>query len=142
MSDNNYEYEIKEDYGKVDISENWEIRVTKTCWYNNKAKYDIRRWSKDGRPGKGITINENQLDKIFKILEKNIINPNDSFEVNDVVENIINRKRGKVKEVVGDYLIVNPSDSKDSAKWKKSNCKFIKKGRITYQNKIQSNDFF
>ena len=132
MSDNKYEYEIKEDYGKVDISENWEIRVTKTCWYNNKAKYDIRRWSKDGRPGKGVTINENQLDKIFKILEKNIINPHDSFEVNDVVENIINRKRGKIKEVVGDYIIVNPSDNKDNAKWKKNNCKFIKKGKITY----------
>jgi len=137
MSYNNseeYHYEVKKIFGKIKLSDDWELRVTKTKWFNNKEKYDIRKWNKDGNPGKGITINENQLNKLFEIIEKNIIYPNDSFEVNDVVENIINRKRGKVKKVNDDFLIVNPSENKDNAKWKKINCKFIKKGRITYKS--------
>ena len=138
MSNNNYEYKIEEVFGKLNISKNWEIKVTKTCWYDKKVKYDIRKWKKDGNPGKGISITKDQLEQIFKILEKNIFYPNDFFEVNDVVENITNNKRGKVKKIDGYFLIVNTSCNSDNEKWEKNSCKYIKQGKTTYQKEQTS----
>ena len=63
-----FDYEKKAIYGTIDISKNWQIQVTKTSWKGRKAKYEIRKWKKDGTPSKGVTCTEEQFKQLIEIL--------------------------------------------------------------------------
>ncbi|AGB42045.1 hypothetical protein Halha_2162 [Halobacteroides halobius DSM 5150] len=125
-----FNYDKEEIFGKINLSKNWEIQVTKTSWNNRKYKYEIRKWSKDGKPGKGVTCTKEQLIKLIRILkDMELTNSNRKFEKNDIVENETGN-RAKVKKVEKEYLLVKASE--DDEKWDIEQCEFIKKGRKTY----------
>ena len=65
-----FNYEKKAIYGTVDISKNWQIQVTKTSWKGREAKYEIRKWKKDGTPSKGVTCTDEQFKKLIEIIKK------------------------------------------------------------------------
>lgn len=125
-----FNYEKDNIFGKVEVSKNWQIEVTKTSWKGRRSKYEIRKWRKDGKPGKGVTCTKDQFKKLIEILKgMDIADSDDLIVKKDVVEND-KGERGKVKKVEGEYLLVN--SSKGNEKWEVNECEFVKKGRQTY----------
>ena len=125
-----FNYKKEEIFGEIKVSKKWKIEVTKTSWNGRKSKYEIRKWKKDGTPGKGVTCTKEQLEQLIKIInEIELSDSNETFEKNDIVENI-NGQRGKVKKIEGDYLLVNGRNNNE--RWNVKDCKFVKKGKNTY----------
>lgn len=63
-------YEITEHLGI--LSENakgWTKELNKVSWNDREPKYDLREWSPDHtRMGKGITLTEEDIDMLRRIL--------------------------------------------------------------------------
>ncbi|AWX70184.1 hypothetical protein HUN03_00742 [Mycoplasmopsis anatis] len=52
-------------------SSGWKKEVNLVEWNGNKAKYDIRDWNSDrSKMGKGITLSDEEVKSLFKVLEK------------------------------------------------------------------------
>ena len=68
MSD--FSFEVVKHIGL--ISENnkgWKKELNMVSWNGRAPKYDIRDWSPDGeKMGKGITLNEDEINKLKEIL--------------------------------------------------------------------------
>jgi hypothetical protein len=66
-------YEIIEELGE--LSENakgWKKEVNRVSWNDREAKIDIREWSPDHeRMSKGITLSDEEAEKLAEILAKN-----------------------------------------------------------------------
>ncbi|MDR0821237.1 MAG: hypothetical protein LBN40_02070 [Oscillospiraceae bacterium] len=73
-------FEITEEFGV--ISENakgWRTELNKVSWNGGVPKFDIRPWSPDhSRMGKGITLTEDELVALGKLIESR--NDPDDFE--------------------------------------------------------------
>jgi len=52
------------------ISENYEIEVAKVSWFNKKAKYEIRKWKKDGTAGKGLTMDKEAFINLINLIKE------------------------------------------------------------------------
>ncbi len=67
---NDFNYEIVEKIGILSQSENgWTKEINLISYNNAKPKYDIRDWAPEHeRMGKGITLNDNELDELKTIL--------------------------------------------------------------------------
>lgn len=125
-----FNYEKKKIFGRIEISKNWEIQVTLTSWNQRKPKYEIRKWKKDGTPGKGVTCTKKQFQQLIEIMnDMEPFNLDKKIVKNDIVENAAGQ-RGKVKKVEKQYLLVK--SSKDNEKWDVEKCVFIKKGKEIY----------
>jgi len=48
--------------------------VTLTEWSGRKAKMDIRWWLADGRPGKGVTFDDEEAAALLAVLKKALKN--------------------------------------------------------------------
>lgn len=46
-----------------------DLRLTQTEWYGKAAKWDLRVWSEDYDPGKGITLNTEQIKSLKALLD-------------------------------------------------------------------------
>lgn len=52
-------------------SNNWSKEVNLVSWNGRKAKIDIREWDENHeKMGKGLTLNENEMEKLKEILQK------------------------------------------------------------------------
>jgi hypothetical protein len=52
------------------ISKNYEIEVARVSWFNKKAKYEIRKWKKDGTAGKGLTMDKETFIDLIKLIKE------------------------------------------------------------------------
>ncbi|MBZ4670413.1 MAG: hypothetical protein PWQ76_840 [Clostridiales bacterium] len=56
------------------LSENakgWQKELNLVSWNGREPKYDLREWSPEhDRMGKGITLSEEEMDELKKILEE------------------------------------------------------------------------
>jgi hypothetical protein len=43
--------------------------VGKVRWFDNDAKYEIRKWKKDGTAGKGITMKKEDFLDLLNLLK-------------------------------------------------------------------------
>lgn len=51
-------------------SKGWQKELNLVSWNNRPAKYDLREWSPDhDKMGKGITLTEEELDKLREALK-------------------------------------------------------------------------
>lgn len=76
MSD--IKYEIKEELGTISqSSKGWTKEVNLISWNNAAPKYDIRDWGPaHEKMGKGITLTKEEVQELYKILEKIIADEN------------------------------------------------------------------
>ena len=69
---NEADYKVLEDYGKLEGKGKWEIRFRRVSWNGGEAKYDIRSWKDDPDngeiPGKGITLSGEAVEALMNIL--------------------------------------------------------------------------
>ena len=57
-----------EDFGLISEKNGYELRLKKIEWNGRDAKYDIRPW-KDGKCGKGLTLSDEELAGLHKLLK-------------------------------------------------------------------------
>ena len=69
VSNHNYEYTILEKYGSLSRGA-FAPEFSKVDW-GGSVKYDLRRWKKDGTPGKGFTFTIEELKKIKTTISQN-----------------------------------------------------------------------
>ncbi len=71
MSD--FSYEIIKHIGVIsENSKGWRKEVNIISWNGRSPKYDIRDWAPEHeKMGKGITLNDDEIKKLFEILSKN-----------------------------------------------------------------------
>lgn len=70
MSDIKYEI-IKEIGVLAENSKGWRKELNLISWNGSAAKYDIRDWApKHEKMGKGITLSEDELEKLQELLSK------------------------------------------------------------------------
>lgn len=67
------EFEKIESFGKLSDKKN----AVEFCWVNwgSKEKYDLRRWSEDGVPYKGVTLEEDEVPKLLECLKEALDKP-------------------------------------------------------------------
>ena len=46
----------------------WHVELNYISWYKESPKYEIRNWSADGKPGRGVTFSEEELRNLQRIL--------------------------------------------------------------------------
>lgn len=62
-------YDVKEKIFSIESKNNWpHIELNKMVWGFNEEKYDLRRWQ-DGNPMKGFTLEEEELENLYKKLK-------------------------------------------------------------------------
>ena len=64
-----YEYKILEKFGSLSKGD-FAPEFSRVDW-SGSIKYDLRRWKKDGTPGKGVTFTIEELRKIKSIVTQN-----------------------------------------------------------------------
>ena len=67
-------YEIVKEIGVLSENANgWRREINLVSWNDRPPKYDIRDWSKNHeKMGKGITLSEEELRSLKKILDEEI----------------------------------------------------------------------
>lgn len=67
-------YEIKKEIGVLsESSKGWRKELNLVSWNGAAPKYDLRDWAPGHeKMGKGITLTENELEKLKAILESEI----------------------------------------------------------------------
>ncbi|TRM10723.1 hypothetical protein FH966_02760 [Lentibacillus cibarius] len=67
----NINYEIKETIGVLsESSKGWTKELNIVSWNDREPKYDLRDWSPDKeKMGKGITMTEEELENLKKLLK-------------------------------------------------------------------------
>ncbi|MDO4338002.1 MAG: PC4/YdbC family ssDNA-binding protein [Eubacteriales bacterium] len=74
MAGKELKYEIINQIGVISTSSSgWNTELNRVSWNGNEPKYDLRSWSSDHiKMGKGITISEEELIVLAKLLEKEL----------------------------------------------------------------------
>lgn len=74
MSSNEFKYEIINEIGVISSStKGWKKEVNRLSWNGGEPKYDIRQWAPDHeKMGKGISLTEDEMRELAKILNKEI----------------------------------------------------------------------
>lgn len=57
-------YEILKEIFSVKSENRTMIKLNYMSWNGGEPKYDLRKWSSDNRPYKGITLTEEELSKV------------------------------------------------------------------------------
>lgn len=67
-----FKYEIVKKLGILSASKSgWTREINLVSWNGGDPKYDIRDWAPDHeKMGKGISMNQEETDKLTEILEK------------------------------------------------------------------------
>ena len=67
-----FKYEIIEHLGVVSKSpKGWTKELNKSSWNGGTPKYDIRDWAPEhAKMGKGITLSDDELEKLKQLLQK------------------------------------------------------------------------
>ena len=65
-------YEIIEEFGVLSESaKGWTKELNKISWNKGEPKFDLRDWSPEHeKMGKGITLNLDEVQKLYEILGK------------------------------------------------------------------------
>ena len=65
-------YEIIEELGVLsEGSKGWQKELNLISWNGAEPKYDLRDWSPNHeKMGKGLTLSSEEMDQLFKILER------------------------------------------------------------------------
>ena len=65
-------FEIKEELGVLSEStKGWTKELNLISWNDGVPKYDLRDWAPNHeKMGKGITLSEDEVEKLFNLLEK------------------------------------------------------------------------
>lgn len=58
------DYKIIEHIATLSESSEESKQLNIVSWNHGKPKYDLRRWLSDGKPGKGVTLSEEELEKL------------------------------------------------------------------------------
>lgn len=66
---NDKKYSKEKIYISLPVSKNYEIEVGKVKWFDNDPKYEIRKWKKDGTPGKGVTMKKEDFIDLLNLLK-------------------------------------------------------------------------
>lgn len=46
----------------------WTLELNLVSWNDGDAKYDIRSWSPEGKPGRGVTLTSEELKKLRDLI--------------------------------------------------------------------------
>lgn len=67
-----FKYEITERIAVLaESSKGWTKELNKVSWNGREAKYDLREWQhEEGKMGKGVTLSEEEIEKLKEALEK------------------------------------------------------------------------
>ena len=66
----NFKYEIVEKIAILSEKGKWTKELNKVSWNEREPKLDIRDWNHDdGKMGKGITLSQEELDKLKEAIE-------------------------------------------------------------------------
>lgn len=74
MPTGEFKYEIINEIGVISESaKGWKKEVNRLSWNSGEPKYDIRQWAPEHeKMGKGISLTEDELRELAKILNKEI----------------------------------------------------------------------
>ena len=74
MPTGEFKYEIINEIGVISESaKGWKKEVNRLSWNGGEPKYDIRQWAPEHeKMGKGISLTEDELRELAKILNKEI----------------------------------------------------------------------
>ena len=74
MATESIKYELINEIGVIsEGSKGWKKEVTRVSWNGGEPKYDIRQWAPNHeKMGKGITLSEDELRELAKILNKEV----------------------------------------------------------------------
>ena len=74
MPTGEFKYEIINEIGVISESaKGWKKEVNRLSWNGGEPKYDIRQWAPEHeKMGKGISLTEEELRELAKILNKEI----------------------------------------------------------------------
>lgn len=62
-------YEIIKMIGDLSEEKNgWTLEFNLVSWNDREAKYDIRDWSAEGKPGRGVTLTSEELKKLRDLI--------------------------------------------------------------------------
>ncbi len=69
-----FKFEIINEIGVLSSTKKgWTLELNRVSWNGKEAKYDIRQWSPDHtKMGRGITLTEEELRGLSKLLNKEI----------------------------------------------------------------------
>ena len=69
-----FKYEIINEIGVISEGRSgWKKEFNRISWSGNEPKYDIRDWSEGHeKMGKGITLTEDEIRSLYKILDEEI----------------------------------------------------------------------
>jgi len=69
-----FTFEIQKNFGILSESaKGWKKELNLVSWNGGRAKYDIRDWSPEhDKMGKGVTMNEEEIQLLRDYLNKNI----------------------------------------------------------------------
>lgn len=72
---NEFKFEIINEIGVVSQSKKgWQKELNRVSWNGNDPKYDLRDWGeKHEKMGKGITLTEEELRELKKIIDSEIL---------------------------------------------------------------------
>ena len=69
----NFKFEIINNIGVISTNNSWTKELNRVSWNGNEPKYDIRDWSENHeKMGKGITLTEEELRNLKKIIDEEI----------------------------------------------------------------------
>ncbi len=74
MADGNFEFKIVDECGVLSTSpKGWRKELNLISWNGKEPKYDLRDWAPEHeKMGKGVTLSEEELKELFKILKKEL----------------------------------------------------------------------
>lgn len=64
-----FEFEVIKELGVISERGEYLIEVNLISWNGNNPKIDIRKWQPSGKPGKGITLDKDEIEKLKEILQ-------------------------------------------------------------------------
>lgn len=73
MTQKEFKYEIINNIGIISQNNSWNKELNRISWNGSEPKYDIRDWSNNHeKMGKGITLSEDELRNLKKIIDSEI----------------------------------------------------------------------
>ena len=72
-NDDALKFEIVNQLGGISEGKSgWTYEFNLVSWTGAEPKYDIRKWQKHTRIGKGVTLTENELRKLKELIDNDI----------------------------------------------------------------------
>lgn len=66
----NFTYEITENLGNLSERGGWSLDFNLISWNHRAPSYDLRKWADDGRMGKGISMNLEEVIALRDLLNE------------------------------------------------------------------------